>query len=152
MKTKIISLSSTFPAAPEEVWTKLLRAETLFYIAAPYTYFSPVGASSTFAWGEGETAQFRLKIFGFIPGGIHTINVIECNGEEYRIRSHEGNPGVPIWNHTITLKPAPNGTTQYEDRVELGAGWRTGLAVLWGRTFYRHRQRKWHKLLRHPAS
>ena len=147
MKTKTTSISSTFPATPDEIWTRITLFETLCYIAAPYAYFTAIGSNAELMWSEGKTTRFHLKIFGVFPMGIHSIKIIEFNKENYRIFSNEENRSVPIWNHTIILRPAGNGTTYYEDIVEIGAGWKTNLVCAWSKMFYRLRQKRWCKLL-----
>ena len=84
--------------------------------------------------------------------GIHTIRIVEFCGEKHRIVSNENNRHIPVWNHTITLKTAGDGTTHYEDVVEIGAGWKTNIISAWSKMFYRHRQKRWHKLLEMRAS
>jgi len=148
MKTKTIRISSIFPATSEEIWQKTTRLETLRYIAAPYAFFSPLDSDSELIWSEGKTTQFHLKVFGIFPLGIHTIKIIAFNKENHRILSNEKNRSVPIWNHTIILKDIGNKTTHYEDIVEIGAGWKTNIVSAWSKMFYRHRQKKWCKLLK----
>ena len=147
MKTKKMHVSSVFPASADEVWSKLSKLETLQYIAAPYAYFRSVDTENELVWRKGETAQFRLKIFGFIPMGIHIIKIVEFNKDNYCVRSIESNKQVPIWRHTIILKPSSDQTTYYEDVVEIGSGWKTDFVSIWSKMFYRHRQRRWCKLL-----
>jgi ligand-binding SRPBCC domain-containing protein len=146
-KTKTLTISSVFPAAPEDVWPLLTRVETLRYIAFPYAVFISADGMKRTEWREGETLRFRLRVFGFLPLGIHTIRVAEMNRDTYTIRSQESNHFVPVWNHTITLKPYGENATEYTDTIELGAGRLTEIVAPWSRSFYRHRQRKWRKLL-----
>ena len=73
MKTNKVNVSSVFSASADEIWSKLSKLETLQYIATPCVYFRPVDTENELVWREGETAQFRLKVFGFIPMGTHTI-------------------------------------------------------------------------------
>jgi hypothetical protein len=144
---KIITISSVFPAAPEKIWPLLLRIETLRYITFPYAVFSPVDSAMAAEWREGEILGFRLRIFGFVPLGVHSIKVEEINRGAFTIRSREKNRFVPVWNHTITLKPRDVNSTEYTDKIELDAGGLSGVVSFWCRAFYRHRQRKWVKLL-----
>jgi ligand-binding SRPBCC domain-containing protein len=145
--TKIVTISSVFPAPPEKIWPLLTRVETLRRISFPYVVFSAADGMKSAEWREGETLRFRLRVFGVIPVGIHTIRIAELNRVEYRIRSQEGNPFVPVWNHTITIKPRGTNAAEYTDIIELSAGRLTGVVAFWSRAFYRHRQRKWRKLL-----
>ena len=147
MKTKTICVSSVFPATPDKIWSIIGNLDTLRYIAAPYAYFTPLDTSNALVWHKGETTQFYLKVFGIIPMGTHTIKIIAFDKGNYYIASEEKNHVVFIWNHQIHLKPTANGTALYEDAVEIGAGWKTNLVCVWSKMFYRHRQRKWRKLL-----
>jgi hypothetical protein len=38
--------------------------------------------------------------------------------------------------------------TEYTDRVEIRAGWKTAFIWAWANAFYAHRQRRWVRLLR----
>ena len=64
------------------------------------------------------------------------------------ISSREENEHVPVWNHEIMLMKLDGSRTEYTDRVEIKAGWKTIFIWLWAKAFYAHRQRKWVKLLR----
>ena len=77
--------------------------------------------------------------------GIHTIQVVRV--DPGGISSRESNPHVPVWNHDISLVATDERHTEYTDRVEIHAGWKTFFIWLWANTFYRHRQRKWIELL-----
>lgn len=146
LKTKTIAISTHFQAGKSEVFQKLLKLETLQYVAAPYAKFIPVGDDQDIIWEEGSTFSFRFYLFGFIPFGIHTIRVL-TSGEETGISTEEHNKHVPIWNHRIYLEAINRATTRYTDEVEIGAGWKTPIVALWAKAFYTHRQRKWRKLL-----
>ena len=63
------------------------------------------------------------------------------------ISSRESNEHVPVWNHDITLVNLDDDHTEYTDRVEIHAGWKTVFVWLWANMFYAHRQRKWIRLL-----
>lgn len=145
MKTKTVYRKSTFPSDISSVFTLLTKLETLQYIAKPYASFTPIGANNNIHWEKGQTMSFRFKLFCLIPFGTHTIHVEEFS--VHGIYTHESNTYVPIWNHRIKLSALPEGSTEYSDEVEIGAGWKTGLVWLWARLFYAHRQRKWMKLL-----
>ena len=146
-RTKTVAVTSVFPVSPDEIWERLTRVETLQYIAAPFASFSPLAPDKEMVWREGETSQFRLRIFGFLPVGVHTIEVRRFDSASYTIDTHEGNKSVPIWNHRITISQVEKSTSRYTDEVELGAGWLTGVVYIWSKMFYRHRQRRWVKLL-----
>ena len=64
------------------------------------------------------------------------------------IRSREANEHVPVWNHDIIMAPVDANHTEYTDRVEIWAGWKTAFIWVWANAFYAHRQRRWIQLLR----
>ena len=141
-----IKKSSIFPAAKEEVYNKLLKLETLQYIAYPYATFKPINGETELIWKENSSSTFSFRLFGIIPFGIHTIKVIRF-GLENGILTNETNTYVPVWNHEIILEKLNENTTKYTDIVEIEAGWKTMFVYLWAKCFYGHRQRKWRKIL-----
>ena len=147
MKNKIVTKTSIFPASKSEVYERIQELSTLQHIAFPYASFKPLNGSDDLIWKPGHSFEFRFRLFGVIPFGVHTINVIEFD-ENTGIYTREGNPHVPVWNHRIILKAIGEASTEYTDEVEIGAGWKTPFVCLWAKLFYRHRQRNWIKLLR----
>ena len=137
--------TSVFPASRDVVFQKLQRPETLRTIAKPYAAFDPVDSAAA-VWTVGGKSSWRLRLFGVIPFGTHTIRIMRFDAE--RISSREGNRHVPVWNHDILLVPIDENHTEYTDRVEIQAGWKTVFVCLWAKAFYAHRQRKWIGLLR----
>ncbi len=140
----IVHKTSVFPAPRETVFRKLQEPKTLQHIARPYATFDPAGPAIS-AWNAGDESSFHLRLFGIIPFGIHTIRIVRA--DPGGISSRERNPHVPVWNHDIVLVALDERHTEYTDRVEIHAGWKTCFIWLWANAFYRHRQRKWIKLL-----
>jgi len=141
----IVQKTSVFPAPRDVVFQKLQRLETLRAIASPYAAFEPVDSTAD-VWTVGGKSSYRLRLFGFIPFGTHTIRIVRFDPE--KVSSREGNGHVPVWNHDILLVPVDESHTEYTDRVELRAGWKTIFIWLWAKAFYAHRQRKWIRLLK----
>lgn len=142
---KTVAKTSIFPVPREVVFEKLQQLETLQFIAAPYATFTPVDANDPLVWKAGASSSYRFKMWGFIPFGIHTINIEQFDID--KVRSREGNKFVPVWNHKIYLKDL-NGKTEYTDEVDIDAGWKTIFVWIWAKAFYAHRQKKWLVLLR----
>ena len=140
----IVRKTSVFPAPRDEVLSRLQRLETLQYIAAPYATFTPVSETEDFRWEAGASSEYRFKLFGIIPFGIHTIRIERFDQDG--IQSREHNRHVPVWDHLITLKDLGD-HTEYTDEVVIRAGWKTVFVWLWAKAFYAHRQRKWIRLL-----
>lgn len=147
MKSKSVIVTSTFHTSADEIWDKLQQLKTLQYITSPYATFSPV-CDTEMTWKKGQVSKFILKLFGFIPMGVHTINVIQFDKSALQIYTNEGNNSVPVWNHKIVLKRIGENQTLYTDEVEISAGWKTAFVYIWSKAFYKHRQKKWSRLLR----
>ncbi len=145
-KSKIVNISSNFPVPKNEVFVNLQSFKTLSYIARPYIRFLPIDKNQDFVWKKGGIFTFKTKLLGIIPFGIHTINVIEFNENTF-IYTNETNTYVKIWNHKIELKSINENETEYRDIVEIYAGWKTYFVYIWAKLFYRHRQKRWIKLL-----
>ena len=140
-----IKKTVAFPIKKSKVFELLQRFDTLAYIAKPYATFESVDGQTELVWEVGRSFSFDFKMFGFIPLGVHVINVKEFNPDN--IYTNEGNLFCPVWNHRIILKETADGKTEYTDEVEIGAGWKTPFVYLWAKAFYSHRQKKWIKLL-----
>ena len=141
----IVQKSALFPASKETVFRKLQQLETLQRIAKPYASFEQIGEVVS-TWAVDSTSAYRFRLFGVIPFGTHTIHILRFDPDG--VSSHEGNEHVPVWNHEIRLVEKDENHTQYTDRVEIHAGWKTALIWLWARAFYAHRQKKWIRLLK----
>lgn len=141
----IVKRTTILPASRAVVFQKLQKPETLPYIAKPFASFEPVGESVQ-EWTAGSTSAYCCRLFGVIPFCTHTIHIVrfDPNG----VSSREENEHIPVWNHEIKLTELDGSRTEYTDRVEIMAGWKTLFIWLWAKAFYAHRQRKWVKLLR----
>lgn len=146
MKKRTICVRTKLQAPADVVWEKLQQMQTLQYIAWPLATFKPL-QEGPMVWRQGEVFKFNLKLFGIFSFGTHTIDVVVFDGETKKVYTQERNRSVPLWNHCIVLKQEGN-YTDYCDKVEIGAGWKTAFVALWAGMFYHHRQRRWRKLLR----
>ena len=85
---KTVKKTSIFPVSKKKVFAKLLKLSTLQYIAYPYATFTPLDGTDNMSWEVGSTSRFKFRLFGFIPFGTHTINVIRFGSDE-GIYTHE---------------------------------------------------------------
>ena len=91
-------------------------------------------------------SSWHLQLFGSIPFGTHPICILRFDSE--KISCREDSKHVPVWNHAIQPVPIHENRTEYTDRMEIRAGWKTIFIWLWAKAFYAHRQRKWIRLLK----
>jgi len=118
-------------------------------VAAPLLHFEPlVPGELDSEWVVGKTYPLRLYIFGFLPAGEHRITLVAIDREANLIKSQESGALSPVWNHTIRFHPLGDGRLHYTDEIEIQAGLLTRVIWAFAHLFYRHRQRRWKKLLR----
>lgn len=145
----IARVTTILPGSAERLWGLIVQPRSLRYVASPLLYFVPVdGGALPEAWDEGVDYTFRLYFLGFLPMGRHTIRLVRIDREGNALSSREGGPLVPVWNHEIRFRELGPGRLWYSDEIEIRAGWLTPAIWLFAQVFYRHRQRRWRKLLR----
>ena len=142
----VVKKTSIFPAPKDVIFQKIKQLETLQYIAKPYAMFESVSNAENGIWTVGGKSSYRFRLFGIIPFGTHTIHIVRFDPDG--ISSRESNEHVPVWNHDITMVRLDYDYTEYTDRVEIRAGWKTVFVWLWANLFYAHRQKKWVRLLK----
>ncbi len=148
-RVRCLQLRKTLPASPERVWALVVKLETLQYIARPLLSFKPLDSFPGGVYQAGVSCRFSLRFLGFFPLGSHHIRILNCDQQEGVIRSFEHGSLTRQWNHTIRIQPAQDGQTLYTDLLELEGVWgMTWLIIAFARLFYRHRQRRWVRLLR----
>jgi len=150
MKAKITTL---LDARPERVWQELQRPELLEYVAAPLVAFDPVEPESFPERWEEDEYRVVMKLFGVIPLGEQSIRtskvrVEDTDGEQcYQLCDDGTGQLVSVWNHLISVRETPDGKTVYTDEIDVNASILTPCIWLFAVIFYRHRQRRWRKLV-----
>lgn len=136
-------LHCTFEQAVSAVMTPRL----LEYVAAPLLRFTPVDTSGfPPVWSEGAY-RVRMQLFGVVPLGEQTIVISFPEVPRgLAIRDNGHSALIPVWDHLITLEPTEGGV-HYRDRLEVKAGLLTPFVWLFAQAFYRHRQRRWRRLV-----
>jgi hypothetical protein len=145
---KKIIIQSYFPYQREHIWAKIQYTSSLQYICRPWLSFRPrAGHALPAKWQAGDTAKLSLTAYGIFPLGKHDIHLELIDAERYTIQSRERGRIVSIWDHLITLEAAGTGTI-YTDEVVVYAGRLSGFVAWWATHLYRHRQRRWQRLLK----
>jgi hypothetical protein len=85
--------------------------------------------------------------YGCVPLGKHTIRLEEIDPINFRIQSREKGLLINVWDHLIHMENTDGGTI-YTDEIELFAGYLTTPVAQWSLYFYKHRQKRWQKLLK----
>ncbi len=143
----IVNLSTFLAAEPREVEAHLRTSRLLIYIASPLVKFTPYGATQLpERWEEG-TYWVSLRLLGFIPLGKQAVVISypESPGS-FCLRDNGHGTLIKKWDHQITVDPSETGTL-YRDQVTIEAGIFTFFIWAFAQLFYRHRQRRWRKLV-----
>jgi hypothetical protein len=129
-------------------WREIQKVQSLMHVAAPILVFKPQhGTRMPEKWEVGETYALKLYAFHIIPLGKHSIDVKRIDPENREILTHEHGSLTKTWNHLIRMKEIDGTTAWYTDEIEIEAGIITPLIWAFAHIFYRHRQRKWKKVL-----
>lgn len=130
------------------MWSELQKVSSLRYVSSPLLMFNPQnGASFPEKWVPGIEYKLKLSLFNTIPLGGHVIKIVTINEAEKTIISNEYGHLAKIWNHTIKIKRIDENKIEYEDEIEIQAGVLTLFIWLFAQVFYRHRQRRWKRML-----
>ena len=150
MKTTV---STLLDAKPERVWEELQRPALLEYVAAPLVAFDPVDLEAFPQRWEEDEYRVAMLLFGVIPLGEQTIDVSRQRvddtegNQSYQLRDGGTGKLVSVWDHLISVRETPDNKTVYTDEVDVEAGVLTPLVFLFAVVFYRHRHRRWRKLV-----
>lgn len=145
-------ISTVFSCSEAEFWRRWTDPESWNYIVSPMLRAVPVGpVSLEDEWQVDRTYSFQLHLFNLIPLGRHNIKLIKVDKETNTISSEESGSLAPVWIHHIWFRAVPGDRLAYTDEIEIGAGWLTPVIWLIAHLFYRHRHRRWRKLLREEA-
>jgi len=143
----IATISTFFDFTAEELWNKIIDPKSLQFVAAPLLIFKPLVNSHLDAkWELNKIYELKLYFCYFIPLGSHKIQLVKIDKTNNIIISNESGTLSPVWNHTITFKNERN-KLKYTDQIEIKAGRRSFFIWLFAHFFYRHRQRRWKKLM-----
>lgn len=144
-----IHVSTQLKGTPGRVWQEVQTSKLLEYVARPLIVFEPISHPAfPEIWGNG-CYQVRMRLFGVLSLGKQWI-VIQPNvsPEGYDLLDDGHGDMIARWRHLITLRPTPEGFTQYTDTVEIDAGLLTIGVWLFAHIFYRYRQSRWRRLVR----
>lgn len=145
---RTVQLSTFFPARPDEVWDHVTRSALLHYVARGFVTFRPANAHGfPERWSTGEHKTW-MRLMGLIPIGwqVIRIEIPAPQGDTRVLRDNGYGPMIKTWDHVIEVSPDGQGT-RYVDRVTIDAGVLTPLVFAFAHSFYRHRQRRWQRLV-----
>lgn len=143
-------IRSIMDVSLERAIEEVQKPELLMYVNRGFVDFTPKDPKKLpEVWEEGEY-KMDMKIWGFIPIGEQriVIEIPEQEEGEFRIRDNGSGELMEVWDHFIIMRRKDDNSIHYTDEIELKAGLATPFVWLFTKAFYRHRQRRWKKLIR----
>ncbi|NEX60956.1 SRPBCC family protein [Noviherbaspirillum galbum] len=144
----LVEKSTLLPCGIEQCIQQIMSTQLLKYVSWPLVRFVPMDPPALPVLWESQKYLVKLRLFGFLPFGKQTINISVASTDPNRVVLRDNAYGSLIdrWDHRITLVPIEGGTL-YTDRVHIRAGILTPVVWAFAWFFYRHRQRRWRKLV-----
>ncbi len=145
----VATITTTLGSTPDRFWRLLSKPESLQYVSAPILAFRPIDQSGIDSeWRVGKLYRLSLYLFAILPLGRHDIVLRVLDREANRIFSTEYGSIAKVWNHIIEFQPLTESQITYTDTIDIQAGLLTAGVWIFAHCFYRHRQRRWKKLLK----
>jgi len=143
-------ISTIIQANENKMWEALQRVSSLAYVASPCLLFKFLdGSALPEKWEPGKEYALSISAFHFIPLGNHFIGITTIDAANKEMLSNEHGTLIKEWNHRIKVEKIDEGRIKYSDEIEIKAGALTLLVWFFAHSFYRHRQRRWKKLIAH---
>ena len=142
-----ITITSNFDASIDVFWRRIQNVSSLVEICKPLVSFKSYSGEIPSKWDISKIYQFKLSMYQIFPSLKHTICIHSMNSDSYEVISAEYNKVVTIWNHIISMQKLGDNKVTYTDVVDIYAGKLTYVVALWAIHFYKHRQKKWKKLM-----
>lgn len=144
-KTRTVQISTELSVDAGTVWRAVRTPHAFVFVSRPVLRFRPAEQLDR-PWEEGDAVTGWLRLFGIVPISKHRIGIESINADRHEMQSHEGGGLVRSWRHLIRVDPIGTSRCRYTDIVEIDAGPSTMVVTGFAQLFYRHRQRRWHKL------
>jgi hypothetical protein len=149
----LIERSCLLPCSPRRCFAEAESPRLLRYVSRPLVCFVAIDPPAFPERWEERNYRVGLRILGWIPFGSQVIGISRGDfsdnesGFRAQLRDNGHSAIVSKWDHWITVESAPEGC-RYTDRIEIEAGALTPLVWAFAWVFYRHRQRRWQRLVR----
>ncbi len=140
-----LTISSKIPINIEKAWEKLQTSALLEFVTKGKVTFKPIDGHFPITWSQSDTVSTKMFIYGIIPfGGTHTLYFEKVDSINKILQTKEWDNAAKIWNHTISLKQLNDNAINYTDEIVIYGGFLTAIIVAWAKSFYIHRQKRWH--------
>jgi hypothetical protein len=139
-------MTTRLAAPADRVWAELQKPLLLQHVAAGRLRFVPVEPPAfPERWREGDY-RVALRGLGWLPLGEQVISIRIREGER-ELQDQGSSPLLRRWDHRISVEPDGAAASRYTDRIEFDAGLLNPLLLPLLKSFFRHRQRRWRRLV-----
>ncbi|MEZ4751272.1 MAG: SRPBCC family protein [Bdellovibrionota bacterium] len=132
-----------------KAWERLLDPNHLVAISAPLVRFEGLLPDH---WEVGVAYEYHLRILGRRFKEPHRIEFREVSKAHHRIQTEESGGLIRSWLHCFTLESIGESRCLYTDSLNIDAGPFTLGVWTFAQALYRHRHRRWKRLIRVAAS
>lgn len=142
-----VVISTEFACSFEQVVEQVKKTKLLRYVAHPLVQFEPIDPPVFPNEWSGRTYWVNMKLFGLFPFGKQAIVIsVFSNEDSFTMRDAGHSALIKVWDHRIKIF---RGSTEvsYQDEIDIQAGLLTPVVWLFALFFYRHRQRRWRRLV-----
>jgi hypothetical protein len=134
-------------APATQVWAAARSPEVFRYVTRGLVRLTGLPRTGRFA--QGARIDGWLLLGGVLPLHRHHLEVVRIDAATMTLSSHEWGGLLRRWDHDIVVERLDDQRSRYTDRVLIDAGPFTMPVVVFAWLFYRERQRRWRRLVRH---
>ena len=147
-----LNIFTELDCSPERAWQEVKTTRLLEYVSRPLLVFEPIEPQLLPKIWQEDKYLVQVKLLNILSFGKQWIDISIFNTaadrQVYQLRDNGRGDRVRKWDHLIVIETTPEGKTKYTDRLEIDAGILTPLVWLYAYIFFRHRQKRWHKLVK----
>ena len=139
-----VTVQSVLPCSADQAWAEVQRSALLLEVCRPLVRIFPrQGEVLPEIFTEGGVVHCHISIFGVLPLGQRKLTFTRIDAGRREIHTEESDALFRRWDHLIRFEPGTANQCRYTDQIEIDAGLWTGLAAVFVKGFYTHRQRRW---------
>ena len=142
----IVKEVSIFDCDANRLFNEVMHSKSLFYVTKPLVKFIETSEYPIpKKWRDGKYLV-KVKLLGIIPFAQQWI-VIRTDEARCHLLDDGYSRLIKRWHHDIYVVEIGGNKVLYIDLVDIRAGLLTPFVYLYACVFYRHRQKRWRKLI-----
>lgn len=137
--TRTLTFKQHYPVDPDRLFDLVSDLDTLDAVSHPWIQFHhlPSGPVRT-----GQVIDVAISFLGVLPARPYRMCVALCDPATRHMQTREDGVGIYRLVHDLRVDPDGSGA-RLLDRIEIDAGWKSGLftVLAWGLYRWRHHLR-----------